>query len=260
MIIVSALLAAGTLALAASGPGSSSESGDGDRRLVDDFEGETTAADLPADWEPLHFEDIPRHTRYAVKSEDGNHYLHAGASRSASALVKRIPLKLKAYPILAWRWRVKHTVKGGNARTKEGDDYAGRVYVNFKYDASRVGLMTRIKYALAKKKMGEFPPLHTVNYIWANRLERGTFLRNAYSDRAMMVAVESGQTRTGGWVEERRNVYEDYKKAFGREPTPVTAVAVMTDTDNTGSSASADYDDIRFLPASAEGRQSGQAQ
>ena len=39
---------------------------------------------------------------------------------------------------------------------------------------------------------------------------------------------------------------EDYKTAFGEEPPEVYQVAIMTDTDNTGSSAVADCDDIRF--------------
>ncbi|MCK4373719.1 MAG: DUF3047 domain-containing protein [Candidatus Brocadiae bacterium] len=53
------------------------------------------------------------------------------------------------------------------------DDYAARIYVNFKYDPDRVGWWTRLKYSRARKRLGEYPPLHTLNYIWANTLERG---------------------------------------------------------------------------------------
>jgi hypothetical protein len=61
-----------------------------------------------------------------------------------------------------------------------------------------------------------------------------------------MVAVESGQANAGAWLAERRNVYEDFKKLFGEEPPPAGGIAVMTDTDNTGESAVAYYDDIRI--------------
>jgi hypothetical protein len=47
-------------------------------------------------------------------------------------------------------------------------------------------------------------------------------------------------------VSEERNVYEDYKKAFGEEPSMISGVAIMTDTDNTGESATAYYGDIVF--------------
>ncbi|MGH8666789.1 MAG: DUF3047 domain-containing protein, partial [Burkholderiales bacterium] len=42
-------------------------------------------------------------------------------------------------------------------------------------------------------------------------------------------------------------VYEDYKRAFGAEPGRIKAIAIMTDTDNTGASVEAYYGDIAFL-------------
>ena len=43
-----------------------------------------------------------------------------------------------------------------------------------------------------------------------------------------------------------RNLYQGYKKAFGEEPPLISGVAIMTDTDNTGESATAYYGDILF--------------
>ena len=62
----------------------------------------------------------------------------------------------------------------------------------------------------------------------------------------MMFVVEGGDEKLQQWVTERRNVYEDYKKAFGEEPTMISGVAIMTDTDNTRESAVAWYGDIVF--------------
>ncbi|MGO8989997.1 MAG: DUF3047 domain-containing protein [bacterium] len=58
--------------------------------------------------------------------------------------------------------------------------------------------------------------------------------------------LESGADKLNQWVNEDRNVYEDYKKAFGEEPPMISGVAIMTDTDNTGESAIAYYGDIVF--------------
>ena len=69
---------------------------------------------------------------------------------------------------------------------------------------------------------------------------------NSYTDKVMMFVVESGAGKLQQWVAERRNVYEDYKKAFGDEPAMISGVAIMTDTDNTGESAIAWYGDITF--------------
>jgi len=61
-----------------------------------------------------------------------------------------------------------------------------------------------------------------------------------------MIVVESGETKLNQWVSEERNIFEDYKKDFGQEPPMISGVAIMTDTDNTGESATAYYGDILF--------------
>ena len=74
-------------------------------------------------------------------------------------------------------------------------------------------------------------------------------LPNTYTDKVIMFVVESGKEKLNTWVSEERNVYEDYKKAFGEEPPVISGVAIMTDTDNTGESAAAYYGDIIFMNA-----------
>ena len=51
------------------------------------------------------------------------------------------------------------------------------------------------------------------------------------------------------WVEESRNIYEDYKAAFGEEPPKINGVAIMSDTDNTKERTVAYYGNIQFVPA-----------
>ena len=69
---------------------------------------------------------------------------------------------------------------------------------------------------------------------------------NPYTDRAMMIVVRSGEKMLNTWVQEERNLYEDYRKAFGGEPPRISGVAIMTDTDNTKESAVTFYGDIVF--------------
>jgi hypothetical protein len=44
----------------------------------------------------------------------------------------------------------------------------------------------------------------------------------------------------------QRNLADDYRRAYGAEPGPVVAVAVMTDTDNTGTKAVGEYAGVRI--------------
>ena len=72
----------------------------------------------------------------------------------------------------------------------------------------------------------------------------GTAVPNPYTEQVHRIVVESGPTKVNAWMTEARNVYEDYKRAFGEEPAMMSGIAIMTDTDNTGESAEAYYGDI----------------
>ena len=202
---------------------------------------------LPAGWTPLTFRNIESHTRYALVAEGGATVLQADSTGTASGLVRRFAdggVDLRATPILRWRWKVSNLIWGADIGRKEGDDYPARVYVLFRYEPARASLAMRAQYALARSLHGEALPHATLNYVWDGRAPAGTILPNAYTGRAMMLVVESGAARVGQWVEAERNVYEDYKRAFGEEPPPVAGIAVMTDTDQTGEAVTAWYGDI----------------
>ena len=59
-----------------------------------------------------------------------------------------------------------------------------------------------------------------------------------------MLAVESGNRKAGQWVFEERDLLADYRLLFGTDPQAANAIAIMTDTDNTGENAEAWYGDI----------------
>src|SRR3990172_7017321 len=201
--------------------------------VVDRFSGETDTVGRPFGWKPLKFPKIKKFTEYTIEKEGENYFLKAASSSSASALYKKLDIDLKEYPILSWRWKVEGILEKGDELRKEGDDYSARVYVTFRYDPEKTLLFDRLKYRVIEAVYRIPPPGTTLNYIWANKLKKGYGVPNPFTEKAMMVAVESGPGLAGTWVEEERNVYEDYKKFFRSEPPPVTGVVVMTDSDNT---------------------------
>jgi len=201
---------------------------------------------LPAPWEPLKFRKIERHTRYRLVADGDQTVLAAQSRQSASGLIRRVSIDLRTTPYFNWRWKVTRVYSQGDATRKDGDDYPAIIYITFAYDPERVGFLERAKFEAARLVYGETPPMAVLNYIWANRVPRGSFVPNAYTSRAIMIAIQSGPALAGRWITEKRNVYADYKKAFGREPTAITGVAIMTDTDNTGESGQAWYGDIFF--------------
>ena len=103
----------------------------------------------------------------------------------------------------------------------------------------------KLKFKAGQAIFGDIP-IGALNYIWDTKAPIGTIVENAYTNFAQMVVVESGEEKVGLWVSEERNVYEDYKQAFGEEPPLMNGVAIMTDTDNTKERATAYYGDIQF--------------
>jgi hypothetical protein len=86
-----------------------------------------------------------------------------------------------------------------------------------------------------------------VNYVWAKQSPKGAVWPSAYGgERKMMVAVRSQEDSPSSWVVEKRNVREDFAQYFGQGVREIDIVAVMTDSDDTGTSARAYYGDIYF--------------
>lgn len=166
-------------------------------------------------------------TEYRIVEEGGEKVLYAKSEKAASGLVFETSFDPQEFPILSWRWKVSDTISKGDSRSKAGDDYAARIYVVFPH------------WFFLKTK--------TLNYIWANQLPKNSSQLSVYTSNAMMIAVESGSAKAGEWVTVQRNLLDDYRKAFAEEPTKVGAIAIMTDTDNTGEAAEAWYGDIKVL-------------
>jgi hypothetical protein len=196
------------------------------------------------DWEPLTFPKIKTHSKYSLVSEGNKSILKAESRASASAIVYRHTFNIYENPRLAWRWKVTQLSDRGNPKEKAGDDYPIRVYVMFQYDPERASLGESLIYKATKAIYGKYPPHSTLNYVWtgANISER--FIASPYTGKAYMVVLERGQERAGQWIEESVNVLEDYRKAFGKEPPATAGIAVMSDSDNTGTNAEAYLDFI----------------
>lgn len=209
---------------------------------------DSAAEGLPEHWEALKFPKIPKHTEYALVENDGRVVIRAESRAAASGLVRKIKIDLREFPVVSWQWRVDNTIPSSDVTRKDGDDYAARLYITFEYDPDRATFGQKAKYRLGRLLFGDVP-IASIAYIWETRTPVGSIVDNPYTDLLKMIVVESGDDKIGRWVSEERNLYEDYKKAFGQEPTQVNSVAIMTDTDNTRESAVAFYGDILFRKA-----------
>jgi hypothetical protein len=213
---------------------------------VGEFSGAKELDGMPQGWEPLTFRKIKNHTRYRLVVDQGIRVVKAVSNCSSSGLIRKINIDPAEYPIITWQWKITNIFEKGDVTKKQGDDYPARIYVTFAYDPAKLNFMEKTKYNVTRLFYGEYPPQGAINYIWGSKATQGSMIPNPYTERVMMIVVRSGDNMLNTWVREERNLYEDYKKAFGTEPPSISGVAIMTDTDNTLESAVTFYGDIIF--------------
>jgi hypothetical protein len=178
-------------------------------------------------WREKRFAASP--TRYVVVEDNGREVLMALSRKSASALWTPLGKQLDEGDELSWRWKVtRGLTRVVDERVKTGDDYSARVLVAF--DADPFSKSTR-----------------ALCYVWAKGQPKGAVYENPYSDNVATIVVRSGESGVGEWVTESRNVVADYRRAFGENPSKIYALAIMVDTDDTKSLATAWFSDIALV-------------
>ena len=185
--------------------------------------GRFSASDLKG-WQTKAFKG---ETRYAFDDQSGRRALGAVSQGTASGLYREIRVDLNRTPWLNWSWRVDQVVDGVDERSKAGDDYPARVYLVVSGGAA-------------------FWKTRSLIYVWSSNQPVGATWNNAFTNNARVMALRSGGRDAGRWVSEKRDIRADFRQLFGEEIDAVDAVALMTDTDNSGQSAAAWYGDLYF--------------
>jgi hypothetical protein len=162
---------------------------------------------------------------YSVQEDAGRRHLQAVSRGVGIQAALAHEWDLDAYPVLAWSWRPRMFPRGGDERDSATNDSALAVYLLVPY--------SRIRGPKA------------VKYIWSERVRADTRL-SSNGGLTQVRVLESGTERRGEWVDERVDVLADYKRLFGEAATPAPAgIAVLTDSDDTQSSAEGDYANFR---------------
>lgn len=187
---------------------------------VEDFSKGRVGA-FPPDWKPRKEEGRPV---YAIREEDGRRLLR-GLSRGLGIQAGReITWSLEAYPILAWSWRVGEFPKNSDERRSRTNDSAVSVYAVFPTSAVSV---------------------KSLKYVWSRVVPAGTHLTSSRGNTQVRV-LRSGSDGAGQWVEEQVDVRADYRKYFrDADELKPGGIAVLTDSDDTKSTAQGDYANFR---------------
>ena len=166
----------------------------------------------------------PQEIYYYIEQQEDEFFLRAETQGTAVNFGRSVDVNLRIYNRFRWRWRVHQLPREGDETVEQLNDSAAAIRIVFH---------------------GGFIP-KTLKYVWSSTLPVGTEAESPTNSRTKVIVVRSGPNHLGEWMWEDVNAYDDYKRLFGGEPRKVQAVAVITDSDNTGSPVRGDYDDITF--------------
>ncbi|MES2858820.1 MAG: DUF3047 domain-containing protein [Pseudomonadota bacterium] len=210
------------------------------------FSGASVGTTLPNGWSVQPIPGVERQTRFDLVTADGGTVLRARADNAAASLRARVDIDAATTGQLAWRWKTERVLATADLTSKQGDDFAARLYVFFDRKAAQMSLAERVAYKLGRARYGDQLPAAALCYVWDNRQPVGTMRDNAYTGFVKMIVATSGTARQGDWVTLQRDIAADYRRAFGTAPPRITGIAVAVDTDNTGESTVSWFGDIRF--------------
>ncbi len=169
--------------------------------------------------------DFQGRTIFEVQpTPEGGKALRCTSANTSSALFKEIDAPKSKRLFLTWDWRMVKFPQWNNNRRqfadKTGHDFGARLYVIFK---------------------GKLPMQHDIiQYVWDNEFKEGDYTDgpNLGTIKVKVIVTRHGEPPASGWVTERRDLFADYEKVFGKPlQKELKVVGMMVDSDDSSSSS-----------------------
>lgn len=202
----------------------------------------------PAGWQHIPLSSSKKETEYSTVVDEGIVVLRAIAHGSASLMGHRTDFDPRAFPLLSWRWKVIQGIPTAETHSRAREDAPVRLMVSFSGDTSKLSVLDRAASSFAQSASGQALPYAELMYVWGGKVAVDSITTSALTSRIRMLAVAADDQGIGRWHNYTRNLVDDFRRAFGEEPGRVTAIQLMTDTDNTSSNAESLYGDISVAP------------
>lgn len=166
-------------------------------------------------------------TIYTVEKNENGNYLKAIADKGASGVGKKIIINLNKTPFINITWKIEKDIKDREENTKNGHDFAARVFVIKKTGAT----------ALSNRAM---------SYVYSTNMNVGDNWRSPFTKKSTDLVLSTTKENFNEWISVKSNVKEDFKKFHNLELDEIDGIAIMTDADNSNSKAISYYQNIYF--------------
>jgi|GEM_PF-3135779 len=172
--------------------------------------------DIAENWEMRNFVGS---TIYENVNVDGVPAIRGRGDNSSSGLIQRVELDPVQEPNATWQWRVEQLQPSADIRVTEKEDFGAVIFFLF----GELDLL--------------YQGVRSLGYVWTNESVAADRVVHSSRrpDQIRYLVLQSGDNNIGKWVEEKRNLLDDFRRVYDSEPpTEVSAISIFVDNDQTG--------------------------
>ncbi len=206
----------------------------------------TEGAGIATQWKQVTI-PLKRKTDYRIVKHQGRSAVRASALSSASGIEAKLSVDLNRKSNIAFSWYADALIVGADNTERHTEDSPLRIVLSFEGDKNTLSTKDQRFHDRAKLLTGRELPYATLMYIWENRKPIDSVIINHHTSTIRKIVIASGDKDLMKWKSFKRNISEDYLLAFGKKPGKLIGIALMSDTDNTGTDITAYYSDITLL-------------
>lgn len=194
-------------------------------------------------WESLTFSGISP-TQF---SSADPHELTIASTRSSSLLWRVLAEDDWRSISASWRWRVDESVVPAPLDIEGKDDRAIAIFFLFARDeqAARSAAGAGSLSSAMWRSSGA-----VLSYVWGGDAPAGTVVSfPQMGDAGRQIILHNALAPLGRWTDETVDFRADFTRAFGRPPGPLIAIAIASDSDDTGGANTAAIRALGLAPS-----------
>ena len=186
------------------------------------FENQLDSEGVPIGWK---LKEKTGEADFKILREDGENIAYFKSISSSFSLEKPIHIDPYQYPYIYWKWKIIKLPLGGDVRIKGKNDQAAQLLIAFD-----------------RKKI--------ISYIWDTSAPEGSVHDESIgwpiNLEIKVVTVKSGTSDLNKWVSFKRNIFNDFRKLYGENPTLIKGIRIQINSQHTKSVTEAFFGKILF--------------